>query len=227
MFGGLALKNRLWFFTAGRFVNQQFSRSTAQLNIPYVAENKRKRFEVKGTDSINSQHRLEVAYTNESLDQINNAFQLGVQTMDLASLYNSSAPQDLFTLGYSGVLSPNLFVDTRFSIRHASSIGSGSRFTDLVKGTLLLDRQNNLRYWSPTFCGVCDPEDRDNDNEYVKATYFKSTETLGAHNIVVGYDTFNDKRFANNHQSGSDYRILGTTPSSPGSDDLSIPARLT
>jgi outer membrane receptor protein involved in Fe transport len=29
--------------------------------------------------------------------------------------------------------------------------------------------------------------------------------------VVFGFDTFNDKRFANNHQSGSDYRILGTT----------------
>jgi len=29
--------------------------------------------------------------------------------------------------------------------------------------------------------------------------------------MVFGYDTFDDKRFANNHQSGSDYRINGTT----------------
>jgi outer membrane receptor protein involved in Fe transport len=28
---------------------------------------------------------------------------------------------------------------------------------------------------------------------------------------VFGYDTFDDKRLANNHQSGSDYRIFGTT----------------
>ena len=27
----------------------------------------------------------------------------------------------------------------------------------------------------------------------------------------VGYDNFNDKRLANNHQSGSDYRVLGTS----------------
>jgi hypothetical protein len=29
--------------------------------------------------------------------------------------------------------------------------------------------------------------------------------------VVFGYDTFDDKRTANNHQSGSDYRINGTT----------------
>jgi hypothetical protein len=36
--------------------------------------------------------------------------------------------------------------------------------------------------------------------------------------MVFGYDTFNDKRFANNHQSGSDYRINGTTSIIRGTD---------
>ena len=89
--------------------------------------------------------------------------------------------------------------------------GTARRTTDLINGTLLIDSARSGRYWSPTLCGVCDDENRDNDNEYVKATYFKSTKSLGTHTVVVGFDSFNDKRFANNHQSGSDYRILGTT----------------
>jgi outer membrane receptor protein involved in Fe transport len=36
--------------------------------------------------------------------------------------------------------------------------------------------------------------------------------------MVFGYDSFNDKRFANNHQSGSDYRIVGTTSIIRGTD---------
>ena len=35
-----------------------------------------------------------------------------------------------------------------------------------------------------------------------------STPRFGSHNVVFGYDTFDDIRTANNHQSGSDYRIL-------------------
>ena len=46
---------------------------------------------------------------------------------------------------------------------------------------------------------------------FAKGTYFLSTKGSGSHNMTFGYDNFNDKRFANNHQSGSDYRILGTT----------------
>ena len=42
--------------------------------------------------------------------------------------------------------------------------------------------------------------------------------------MVFGYDTFNDKRFANNHQSGSDYRILGTTTIIRGRARRHLPA---
>ena len=45
----------------------------------------------------------------------------------------------------------------------------------------------------------------------MKATYFKSTKHFGSHQMVMGYDTFDDTRFANNHQSGSDYRIQVTS----------------
>jgi outer membrane receptor protein involved in Fe transport len=131
--------------------------------------------------------------------------------MDAASLYDRETPLDLYTLNYNGILSGNFFIEGRASSRHFSFIGSGSHFTDLSKGTLLIDRARGGRYWSPTFCGVCDPENRDNDNENIKATYFKSTSGTGSHQMVFGYDSFNDKRFANNHQSGSDYRIVGTT----------------
>ena len=66
--------------------------------------------------------------------------------------------------------------------------------------------RGNARYNAPTFCGVCDPETRDNRDFLVKGTYFLSTEKLGSHNIVVGYDNFSGTRKANNYQSGSNYR---------------------
>ena len=141
--------------------------------------------------------------------------------MDLRSLYTRELPQNLFTVGYSGVLSPSLFVEGRYSARHFSFIGSGATSTDIIDGTLLIDSaRGNLRYWSPTFCGVCDPEKRDNEEVFVKGTYVLSTGGSGSHTMLFGYDTFNDKRFANNHQSGSDYRILGTTSIIRGSRHL-------
>jgi hypothetical protein len=209
--GGPIIKDHTWFFTAGRFVDQQSTAQTiAPVNYSYVADTDRKRYEIKLTHSVTSNHRFEGAYSRENLTAANATFSTAA-SMDQASLYTTTQPTTLFTVNYNGILSSKFVVEGRFSMRGLQFINSGSPFTDLIKGTLLLDRARGGRYWSPTFCGVCDPEKRDTDDEFVKATYFKSTKGAGSHNMVFGYDTLNDKRFANNHQSGSDYRINGTT----------------
>ena len=43
--------------------------------------------------------------------------------------------------------------------------------------------------------------------------------------MVFGYDNFNDMRYANNHQSGSDYRILGTGTIIRGAGDSDVVSR--
>ena len=132
--------------------------------------------------------------------------------MDLGSLVNRATPQDLLSVNYTGILNPNLFVEAQYALRKYTFQGSGSTFTDPIQGTMLLDQsRGNARYWSPTFCGVCDDETRDNNNFVAKVSYFLSTSSAGSHSFVFGADVFDDKRFANNHQSGSDYRIYGTS----------------
>jgi TonB-dependent receptor-like protein len=130
--------------------------------------------------------------------------------MDLNSLYNARHPMNLITIEYAGVVSRELVLEGRVSARNETLQDVGARTTDPVKGTLLVDRQGR-RYWSPTFCGVCGPEQRDGQDIFAKASYFSSTRRLGTHQMVFGYDGYNDRRLANNHQSGSDYRITGTS----------------
>jgi len=125
-FGGPAVKDHLWFFTAGRFVDQKSSQSTiAPLNIPYTIENDRKRYEVKLTESVTSNHRFEGAFSKEALTTVNSS-QNAASTMDLASLYTSQQPTTLFTVNYNGILSPAFVVEGRFSVRDSSIIGAGA-----------------------------------------------------------------------------------------------------
>jgi hypothetical protein len=209
--GGPIVKDHLWFFTAGRLQTQESGRQLVITNIPYTYTDETRRYEGKGTYSVNSNHTFQSAYTKIIDNQTNDTFNTSA-SMDLRSLDNRKLPQNLFTASYSGVISSTFFVEGHVSSRHFSFIGSGAPTTDLIQGTLLLDRQRgSTRYWSPTFCGVCDPEKRDNAEVFAKGTYFLSTKNGGSHNMIFGYDLFNDKRFANNHQSGSDYRIIGTT----------------
>jgi outer membrane receptor protein involved in Fe transport len=208
--GGPVDRDRLWFFTAGRVQTQESGRTTAITNIPYTFSEQSRRFEVKGTYAFSTSHRFQSAFTKHNRTQENNTFNQNL-SMDLASLGTRELPEDLFTFTYTGVVTSSFFMEGRYSNRHQSFVGSGSRFTDLERGTLLIDRsRGNTRYWTDTFCGVCDTEKRDNEDVFVKGSYFLSTRAAGSHSMTLGYDRFNDQRFANNHQSGSDYRIIGT-----------------
>jgi outer membrane receptor for ferrienterochelin and colicin len=209
--GGPVVRDRLWFFTAGRLQTQESGRSTVVTNIPYTFTETGRRFEYKGTYAVRPGHSVQGALTKSQRTQENNTFNVNL-SMDLASLGTRELPEDLLAWHYTGVVASNVFVEGRYSSRHQSFVNSGSRFTDLEHGTLLIDRsRGNTRYWAETLCGVCDRERRDNENVFVKGSYFLSSAGAGSHTMTLGYDHFNGKLLANNHQSGSDYRILGTS----------------
>ncbi len=206
--GGPAIKDHLWFFTAGRLTTQDSTRQTFITNIPYTLTDEQKRYEGKLTFSLNSNHRVQGAYTKIIQNRVNNS-QFNI--MDLTSLFTSKQPQELITLNYNGVLSPTLFVEARYAKRKFLLSGLGSPYQDLINGTMVRDLIGGTRYWTSTFCGVCRDEDRNNDDVFLKGNYFLSRKGSGSHNIVFGYDRFNDIRASDNYQSGSSYRIIGTT----------------
>jgi outer membrane receptor protein involved in Fe transport len=217
--GGPIAKDRLWFFHAGRLQDQETSRTLAISNTPFVFTNEVQRFETKGTYAVSPGHRVQSSFTKVINRELNYTFNPAV-VMDTRSLGTRSIPEELFTVNYTGVLSNQVFVEGRYSRRDLTFIGTGAKSTDLIEGTMLLDRSRGItRYWSDTFCGVCDPEQRDNTELFVKGSYFFSTRRAGSHAVAAGYDVFNDQRFANNHQSGSDYRIIGTTAIQVGSGE--------
>jgi hypothetical protein len=209
--GGPIAKERLWFFGATRVQNQESNRTTVGTNIPYLRANDEKRYEGKLTYAVRAAHSLQVSYLR--IDQVmrNGTSQ---NVMDLASLTNQGEPQDLLAVHYSAVLTPNLSIEGQYSARHRKLTDVGANTRDLIKGTLVFDNSRNARYWSPTFCSgsTCDgDEERNNDDLVVKGSYFLSNRASGAHNLVFGYDRYNDKILANIHVSGSDYRIRGTS----------------
>jgi hypothetical protein len=208
--GGPVFRDRLWFFTAGRYQNETVTDQLFRpVLTPYERTTLRRRFEGKGTYSPFKGHNLRVAYVNNYARAGNENF-LGNE-LDLASLTDREDPENTWSFNYNAVLRPNLFVEAQYSQHNSSIIGTGSQFTDLIRGTLVTDRLNGARYNSPTFCGVCRPEERDNESLLLKGTYYLSRAGVGSHTIVGGYDGFNDKMAVDNHQSGSDFRVLGTS----------------
>jgi hypothetical protein len=222
-FGGPIARRQLWFFNAGRFQEQQLSFNTVATSIPYVRTNDEKRYEIKGTYSPLTGHTGRIAYSKIN-QQVSNFWAGNI--LDTRSLYNQGQPQDLLSVHYTGVLTSNFSVEGQWAQRTFTFVGAGAPTRDLIEGTLLIDRARggtNFRYWSPTFCAVCDNDEERNNTELVaKGSYFLSTRGTGSHHMVFGVDSYNDHRSANNHQSGSDYRILGTSTIVRGTDIVPV-----
>ena len=223
--GGPMWKDHVWFFGSFRSASTstaQTSFADAKVNgqtpvggypgIPFQLGIDEKRYQGKLTITPVANHTLTGSYLKINESEANYVYPDSAHILDTASYTNRQNPQDTLTLNYNGVLTSDLFIEGMYSNRHYTFENSGSLFTDLVQGTLMRDRsRGNIRYNAPTFCAVCGPETRDNRDILVKGTYFLSTGALGSHSIVLGYDNFDGKRAANNHQSGSDYRLFTTS----------------
>lgn len=226
--GGPIFKDKLWFFGAGRFQKNEDSATTFHTNIAYPNTVDDKRYEGKLTYAINQRHSLKGAYTRRMRQETNNVFG---DVMDRDSFYDNEEPTSLLSANYTGILSSNFFVEAQYSRRTLTFIGSGSRFTDIERGTMIQDRSRDSARWnSPTFCAVCglsesdiaagklNEEHRDNQNVILKGSYFLSTDGSGSHNIVGGFDAFEDSRQNDNYQSGSGFRLLANNTIIRGED---------
>jgi len=207
--GGPIVRRSTWFFGAGRFFDRTQANQTGYTRLPFSFDNDQKRFEGKITQAFGPRHNVRGAYTAIREEEVNNSWPSPQEVMDLRSLHTRQMPQDVLSLHYSGTLKPNLFVEAQYSSRQFSFENSGGTSRDIIDGTVLRSQQTGAYWWSPNFCGVCGPEQRDNQNLFLKGNYFLSTGK-GSHNLAFGYDTFNDKRQGDNHQSGSDFQVWTT-----------------
>jgi hypothetical protein len=203
--GGWVWKDRIWYFLAGRDFGRTETRQTSETNFPFAIGTDQQRYEGKLTLSPFQGHRLVGSYIKIDEEELGNRFGT---ILDTASLSDRTLPQELMAFNYTGVVTDNFFVEGQYSERVFAFENSGSRFTDRIFGTLMVSNPTGRRWWSPTFCGVCTNEERNNENLLVKGSWFLTGESLGSHDVSFGYDTFDDIRIANNHQSGSDYRII-------------------
>ncbi len=209
--GGPIFKDRLWFFAAGRFEENEDNRTTDYTAFNYTRVDDEKRYEGKLTYAITQAHTAKFSYIKRKLDTLNNSFGT---IMDARSLYNNANDEELTSVNYTGVLTSKLFVEGQYSQRGYAIIGSGGTKTDLPNGTPIWDRsRGQARFNAPTFCAVCGSgvEDRNNWNALFKTSYFLSTDRTGSHNIVTGVDFYKEMRRNDNYQSGTSYRIQATS----------------
>jgi outer membrane receptor for ferrienterochelin and colicin len=204
--GGFILRDRLWFFAAGRQLETSDQRFTRETNVPYVFGVDEKRMEGKLTGQITTRHNVVGSYLRVDRTEANNAFQniLDANTIDPERML----PNTLMALQYNGVWSNNLLFEAQFSQKRFTFESSGGNDTSRVGGTWLYDLGRLAFANAPVFCGVCDnDEKRDNDSFVAKATYFMNTASLGTHNVSAGLEDYAETRVSNNYQSASLHEI--------------------
>ena len=213
--GGFVLRDRLWFFAAGRDTESSGLPQPTRVvplgdatTYELTSVQTERRLEGKLTGQITAKHNLALSYLDRDSTSTNQRFT--AVSYDLEQFTDRSDPQELKTAFYNGVITNNLMVEARYSeMFYGIGWGSGAKDRDFVKGTIVRNMADgNARWNSPTFCGVCDKETRTNDSWQVKGNYFLSTKNMGNHNLVAGLDSFSEHRFANNYQSGSDFRFF-------------------
>jgi len=204
--GGRVIRDRLWFFGAGRKEKSSISAETTVTRIPFTQDVDEKRWEGKLTGAITSKHNLVVSYLDIKRLETNNRFG---NVVDLASLSDRELPNRLKALHYNGVIMDNLLIEGQASRMNFKFVGGGASQRDRIFGTLLRDTATSNRAWSPTFCGVCRDKERNNKSAQIKASYFLSTKSLGQHSVVGGWEDFHQLRIEDNYQSGSNYRLWG------------------
>ena len=207
--GGRIIRDRLWFFLAGRQAKVSSTgtlfRSNPQLAFVPVDDNKR--YEGKLTGQITAKHTLIASYLDIKNPQTNNCF--GNRCLEPSNIdISRELPNNFKTIHYNGILTNSLLVEGSYSKKYFAFKGSGGDFSDFAHGTWGFDGASGSGYYgAPIFCGFCTPEQRNNKLYGAKATYYLASKSFGTHNIVTGYDQWAEQRVANNFQSGSNFEV--------------------
>ncbi len=213
--GGRILRDRLWFFTAGRYSNRSQTNTLGNdANTPFTFSTKDERFEGKLTAQMTDKHSIVGSYLRDTLKSKN--FCAFAPCLDTASIEASRTnPNNIKTAEYDGILSSSLLVQANWSKKYFAFIGGGGVGTTPASGTPIVTALGTGEGYAgdAIFCATCDPEQRNNTLWGAKATYYLASKGFGTHNIVSGYDNWSEQRIANNYQSASNFIVytLGTS----------------
>lgn len=220
--GGRIIRDRLWFFTAGRYFETTNQGFFTRSPLAFTAATEELRYEGKLTGQITDRHNVVGSYLKVQTDQVNNCF---ISCFEPSNIDEArSLPNDFLVLRYNGIFTDRFLFEASYSQKNFAFEESGGNSRDRITGTWGYDAGATGGFFgAPVFCGVCDPEERNNSTYGVKGTYYLATAGLGSHNIVTGYENWAEERISNNYQSGSNYGIVVYTQPSRDANGIVRP----
>ncbi|MEM8993866.1 MAG: TonB-dependent receptor [Acidobacteriota bacterium] len=210
--GGYIMKDKLWFFAAGRDEEASAQGTLSQTFLPVVRSSEEERYTLKGTLNLADKHQIQGTYTDRDQTGVRPSFTFSATPNTVRT---RTDPSDLQVLRYSGILTSSLFLELQasektfqFNNTHGLSVGSDTvpGSPEFIQNSPFFDFFGNFgdHYNAPYFDGK-DPENRDNEQIRADLSYFVDTAGAGSHDLKVGFEDFASFRTGGNSQSPTDF----------------------
>ncbi|HUQ86732.1 MAG TPA: TonB-dependent receptor [Vicinamibacterales bacterium] len=211
-FGGPIKRDRLWFFTAGRYQKTDTPFTLQETGISLSSNDLNRRAEVKLTGTVAPNHTLQGGYLNNYRERTNNS---GLQSfiIDPASEVDRTNPNMYYFTNYRGVRG-NMMFEAQYSQRKFKFADDGGTSSNIIDSPFIALSCACL-YNAPYF-DATDPENRNNRQIGGNLTSF--WKAAGRHETKLGYEFFRSQRTGGNSQSSTsyvfnaDFALVGGTP---------------
>ena len=209
--GGPLVKERLWFFLAGRSASTRTSNVFPDTGIGTDVTQDNKRGQIKLTGTVSPNHTVSATYLNNATEQTQPSFGFataGLRSIDPNTIATRSLPNTLFVTTYTGILRRDLILEAQYSEKKFEFKDSGGTDSNLVSGSPFLTLGATtaaLGHYNAPFFDATDPEERNNRQMAASLSYYLSTESLGRHDLKGGYENYRSTNTGGNSQSPTNY----------------------
>src|SRR5262249_44529389 len=184
--GGYLVKDKLWFFLAGRDNKNDDQQALFQTGIPFDAVTNDKRYEGKLTANVSDRHTFQASYIKNDTSTTQVPLVGIAATLD--TVIKPSFPNDLGVVRYSGIYGPSLFAEAQYSQKKFQFSDFGGSNPNIHESPFLCSSQACL-YNGPYF-DATDGDHRDNKQFSASGSYFWNPASLGSHDIKIGGEDF-------------------------------------
>jgi hypothetical protein len=207
--GGPVLRDRLWYFTAGRYEKSNMPNTFAQSGGAYTRTDTNRRGEVKLTSTFLPAQTVQASYINNATEQANASPISTAALLDAGMLTTRQLPNRLFGANYNGQLTPSLFATVQFSDKHQSYRHNGGTSGNIIDSPFVTmgataGVPGGLFYHAP-YLDATDPEQRNNQQIAGSLTHFAATPRFGSHELKGGGEYFVSTGIGGNSQSSTGY----------------------
>ena len=219
-FGGPVVKDKLWFFAAGRYEVANTPNTFAQNGAGYTRTDTNRRGELKITGTFAATQTVQASFIGNATEQVNVSALNAAALLDASMLTTRQLPNRLMALNYHGSVTPLLYVDAQYSEKKQSFKNNGGTSSDIRNSpfrTLGATVPGGLLYNAP-YLDATDPESRNNRQLTGSLAYLLATERFGSHELKGGGEYFVNEGVGGNSQSSTgivfvtDYLTSGGAP---------------